>query len=80
MTRSLAQIAAHQAADSVAALLLFDHEGHFGDIKVVEKLAEALAPSIDLCLCEVEYGNDTYRNALQELEDAANRFIDGGIG
>lgn len=80
MTRSNAQIAAHQAADSVAALLLFDDEGHFGEVDVVEKLAEALALSIDLRLREVEDCDHTYRAALQELRDAANRFIEGWAG
>ena len=78
--RSPAIIAAHQAADAVAALLLHDDEDHFGDIEVVEKLAEALALTVDLRLREVETCDTEYREALEDLRDRCKTFIESWAG
>ena len=78
--RSPALIAAHQAADVVAALLLYDDEGHFGDVDVVEKLAEALALSIDLRRAEIERCDHGYLAALDSLKAEATTFINGFAG
>lgn len=78
--RSASLIAAHQAADVVAALLLHEDEGHFGDLDVVEKLAEALALTIDLRRAEVETCDHEYLAALDELKAVATTFIQAWAG
>lgn len=78
--RQPALIAAHQAADATAALLLHADEGHFGEVEVVEKLAEALALSVDLRLREVEPCDRDYVEALEGLRDRCKAFIEGWAG
>lgn len=78
--RAPALIAAHQAADATAALLLHADEGHFGELDVPEKLAEALALTIDLRLREVETCDLDYRAALEDLRDRCKAFIEGWAG
>ena len=78
--RTPAIIAAHQCADATAALLLHADEGHFGEVDVVEKLAEAVALSVDLRLRDVETCDLDYRTALQDLRDRCKAFIEGWAG
>ena len=73
-------MAAHQSADATAALLLHADEGHFGEVDVVEKLAEAVALSVDLRLREVETCDVDYRAALEDLRDSCKAFIAGWAG
>ncbi|MGX7926493.1 hypothetical protein ACWPMX_07955 [Tsuneonella sp. HG094] len=80
MSRSAALIAAHQAADAVTGLLMHDDEGHFGDLGVVEKLAEANVHAIDLRLAEIESCDDDYREALIDLRNACAKHIEGWPG
>lgn len=80
MTRAPALIAAHQSANATAALLLHADEGHFGEVEVVEKLAEALALSVDLRLREVETCDLDYRAALEHLRERCRDFIEGWAG
>lgn len=75
-----ARIAAHQSADSTAALLLYQSEGHFGDVEVVEKLAEALALTIDLQISQIEDCDHKYRGALKRLKNACTHHIEGWVG
>lgn len=78
--RSLALIAAHQAADAVTGLLLHDDEGHFGDLDVVEKLAEAVSLTCELRIGEVETCDAEYLAALRELQAGAAKFIEAWAG
>lgn len=78
--RSPALIAAHQATDAVAALLLHDDEDHFGDVDVVEKLAEANVHAIDLTLARIEDCDHEYRSALLLLRSACAKHIEGWAG
>jgi predicted alpha/beta-hydrolase family hydrolase len=73
--RSPSIIAAHLAADATAALLLHDHEGHFGDLDVVAQLAEALAHAITLRLAEIEDCDHAYHAGLELLKAEALRYL-----
>lgn len=79
-SRPSSRLAAHLSADVVAALLLHDDEGHFGDVDVVEKLAEALVHTVDLRLAEVETCDYDYRAALESLKAHAETFVAGWAG
>lgn len=73
-------IAAHQAVDATAALLLFNSEGHLGDIPIVEKLAEAMSIAIGIELDRAEECDLEYRSALIRLRSEADVFIEGWAG
>lgn len=75
-------IAAHQATDATAALLLHATEGGgFGDVEVVGKFAEALVLSIDIHVASsVEECDTEYLAELDALRNAAAKFIEGWVG
>ncbi len=85
-----ALIAATQASEAVAELLRFHREGSalfgpFGEVEVVEKLAEAVAIACEIELREnfnlsataQDQDSQDYRAALEQLRDAARHFIQG---
>lgn len=85
--RQAALIAATQAAEVVAALLLFVKEGAatdraFGDAEVIEKLAEAtyLASQIEYDHIEAVPACRDECEALNQLASACGNHIEGWAG
>lgn len=82
-----ALIAACQSSEAVAELLRFRREGPqaysaFGDIEVVEKLAEAIVHAGRIALDHLGDGCHMleYREALGQIVHAAANFIEGWAG
>ena len=75
-------LAAHLATDANAALLNHAREGEgFGDVEVVEKLAEALILAIGIHTeVEVEACDHGYRKGLGRLSEECARFIESWAG
>lgn len=84
---STSLIAATQASEAVAELLRFHREGPqaysaFGDIEVVEKLAEAIVHAGRTHLEHLGDGDHMheYREALGQIIHACANFIEGWAG
>ena len=93
MSKSISRravIAAAQGSEAVTELLRFHVEGPagdtaFGDIEVVEKLAEALAVACDIEFAvRLEQGlrnsEQEYEEALEDLRSVARSFVEEWCG